>query len=102
MLCKGTGIDLGKCKRGDKPSGLGKERGELHSHGGKSERGWQGLGVGTRAGNCGGAGLLLWLKVLNEGTHMFHFSLREQHFCCQLTRDRHTVKGIFVLVQNPW
>lgn len=51
-------------------------------------------------GNLGGAGLLLWLEVLNEETHMFHLNRREQQFCCQLTRYRYTFKGIFVLMET--
>lgn len=68
ILCKDTGDNLGKCKRGEKPRGLGKGRGKSCIHGGERER--QGLGVGMQAGNSGGVGLHLWLKVLNEGTRV--------------------------------
>lgn len=70
ILCKDTGVNLGKCKKGEKPRGLGKGRGKLCIHGGEREREWQGLGVGMQAGNSEGVGLHLWLKVLNEGTHV--------------------------------
>lgn len=70
MLCKGTGVDLGKCKRGEKPRGLGRARGKLCTRGREMEREWQGLGMGMQPGNSGGAGLHLWLKVLNEVTRV--------------------------------
>lgn len=78
MLCKSRGIDL---ERGD-PEVLregGGEGEEDSAHiGAKREREWQDLRVGMQTGNPGGAGMLLWLKVLNEGTHMFHLNWREQ------------------------
>lgn len=41
MLCKGTGIDLGICERGDKPRGFGKGRGkeERREETGRKRRG---------------------------------------------------------------
>lgn len=105
MLCKGTGIDLAKCERGD-PEVLGEGEGEDRSSAQTEEKrkgngtDWGQVGVGMQRGNLGGAGLLLWLEVLNEETHMFHLNRREQQFCCQLTRYRYTVKGIFVLMET--
>lgn len=92
-----------KRREGREGEGRGEEgrEGGLCPHGGKRETEWQDLGVGMQTGSLGGAGLLLWLKVLNEGTHMFHLNWREEQFCCQLTRYRHTVKGIFVLMEKP-
>lgn len=54
MLCKGTGTDLGNCKKGLNPRGLRKRKGELNPHGGKRER--QSLGVGMQAGTVGEQG----------------------------------------------